>query len=174
MSLSLPRQFLLLCLFRIGPQDLPAGGWPVLVAALGYLLVSVLGFGPALGHGDVAVEAMTDILVLAAYIGALLRLRGHPERYFQTLTAAYGLNFMLGLLAWPIIATEPGLLGEVNPDTFQASLPDYLLLGLLFWNLMVLGHVLRHALQLQLWQGFLAALAYLILSVLALDWLDVA
>jgi hypothetical protein len=148
--------FLQVCLLRSGPQDLPSSGF-LLLAAL--VLHALSGVGLALAYQSVAAAlgvGITDTVLLAVMTGSLLYLQRHPERVGQTLTALAGTGFLLGVLAlvptwWWTLARAAG--GDV-------SVPALLLLGLIVWSILVMGHILRHALSAPLPVGLVAAVAF--------------
>jgi fumarate reductase subunit D len=93
--------------------------------------------------------------------GSLLYLQRHPERISQTLTALAGTGFLLGLFAlaptwWWTVARAAGE---------DVSIPTLLLLSLIVWSLLVMAHILRHALSAPLPIGLVAAVAFYGLAV---------
>lgn len=144
-----------LCRLRLGPQDLPVS--PVLLRA-SLLAYGVCGFVSALiGLSPVWALAGTllDVALLALLTGVALGLRRRPERYTQTLTALAGSGTVLGLISLPIV-TALGL----APDGPLQLLLSNLWLLLLVWNLVVIGHIARHALDLGMPAGLGVALVY--------------
>ncbi len=170
--MSLIRLFFQLLFLRAGPEDMPAGQQPLLIAVGFYLVVGVLldlavtsegGLGHGLGAGLMLLAA--DALVLVGYSAGLAALRGHRARTPQMLTALFGATAMLGLVAWPLVVMQPtGLEGE-NVDG-QVGLWSVLMIALFAWNLVVLGQIYRRTLDFGAAIGVLTALGYFILSSL--------
>jgi len=165
MPLSLLRQFFFLILFRIGPQDLPASHAALYVAAGLYALVSFL----IVSSVDVGIETgahpLTEVLIelglLTAFIALWVWIREVPNRFTQTVTAAFGVNAMINLVAWPLLVASPPV-EEVG--SVQAGPLEFLILAVMMWNLMALGHVFRHAFNVPLPIGFLLAFVYFVLA----------
>lgn len=168
-ALSLIRLFFQLLFLRAGPEDMPAGQPPLLIAAGFYFAVGVLldiavtgeGQGGGLGGGLLLLAA--DAAVLAGYSAGLAMLRGHRARIPQMLTALFGATAMLGLVAWPLVGMQPTGAEAADIDR-QLGLWSALMIALFAWNLVVLGHIYRRTLELGAAIGVLAALGYFILS----------
>mgnify|MGYP006293572369 FL=1 len=166
--MSLIRLFFQLLFLRAGPEDMPAGQQPLLVALALYLVVGILldiavtGEGQAgLGGGLLLLAA--DVLVLAGYSAGLAVLRGHRPRIPQMLTALLGATAMLGLVAWPLVVMQPAS-GEVGDGAIGWW--SVAMIALFAWNLVVLGQIYRRTLEFGAALGVLAALGYFVLSSL--------
>jgi hypothetical protein len=158
--------FLDICLFRKGPQDIPASAVLMKLCLLAYgasgFLVLLLG-APA----PVALlQILLDLLLLAGLLYWILLLSRHPGRFEQTLTALTGAGALIALLALPlmhwIVRQGPG--GD-------AVLPSLFMLGLMFWSIAIIAHILRHALETTIWTGASYALGYTLLSWTLAGWL---
>ncbi|HEB98910.1 MAG TPA: hypothetical protein ENJ05_05340 [Thiotrichales bacterium] len=153
-----------LCLLRLGPQDLPASSFLLGMATLFYVAVGVLNalayfpFWRALG------VSLFDTLMLAAFLQLGLRSVGHPARFTQSFTALALAWGVIGLFAVPLgyafVAADNG-----GPSAF---LMLFLMLTLV-WSLAVMGHVLRHALDVSRGLGVAFAVAYFFLSQLLME-----
>lgn len=170
--MSLIRLFFQLLFLRAGPEDMPAGQQPLLIAVGFYLVVGVLldlavtsdgGLGDGLGAGLMLLAA--DALVLVGYSAGLALLRNHRARIPQMLTALFGATAMLGLVAWPLVAMQPTGAESADIDT-QLGLWSMLMIALFAWNLVVLGQIYRRTLDFGAAIGVLTALGYFILSSL--------
>ena len=123
------------------PQDLPASR--AVVAALA--LVSVLtGYLVDRAHDDETLRlffALTQTLLLGAWVWLALYVRGYPDRWYQTMSALYGSALFLNLVTWPLFswleATQSG-----------TPLPLFFALVMTLWFLAIMTLVLRHALVL--------------------------
>lgn len=164
---------------RVGPQDMPPGWRPVLIALGVFLLVGILvaqagdngnggeGGGASGAQGQAGalgsvVLILLDAAVLAVYTQLWVWGRRKAARLPQALTALFGVRAVLGLLTWPLVALMPASAG-----VHAASGPtgwDWLLLGLFFWNLFALGQIYRHTLAVGPGTGMLVSLGYFIAS----------
>jgi hypothetical protein len=152
--------FVQLCLLRRAPQDLPGSS-----ALLGLILVVDLvvaflvgltaGLTPPVALGQGVVDALFTLVLL--YLA--LRLLDRGPRFLQLATALLGTGSLLGLLALAPLGLLAGV--EAGGEASLAGLP---LLFLLFWGLLVSGHILRHGFDLRLGQGVLIAVAYNLLG----------
>jgi hypothetical protein len=158
---QLVRLFAAICLLRAAPQDLPASR-VLLGCTLGvYLLFTWLLAIPAYGAARAIQVALLDSALLVAFIQALLYLLSRGARVLQTLTAMAGSGSLLGLLALPLV-----LWGQPSQaDEPVSGLLLYAWMLLLGWNLLVTGHILRHALSTSLGIGAGVALLYALFSM---------
>ena len=145
-----------LCLLRIGPQHMPASAvlFALLLASnliLGSLLAVVAGIDASLG----LLESLFEIGLMLAALYLALKLTHKLGRFSQTAIAVMLYELLLTLLALPLLSwyqrtasTESGLL----------------MLVLIFWSIVVLGHILRHAFEVDLNLGIGAAVLYTLVS----------
>ena len=162
---ALVRPFIDICLLRLRPQDLPASPVLLWLTLAAHTVTGVLAstqffvFGKALLAG-IAGTALLSLLPVTA-----LWLKGRAERIPQTLAALAGSLALLDLVALPLTAwsqtAQAG--GGVNP------LAGIALLALLAWNLGVVGHVMRHALDIAYFLGVVIALAFYLVFIDLMD-----
>jgi len=147
---------------RLGPQDLPTSSMWTLLAALAYLMS-----GGALLHwrevheGIVAMLAV-DMLLLLAFIVILLRFVGRPERISQTLQAIFLAAALLHMLAIPF---APVLANPPEEPTVWLHLALIMTLAIVFWSIVLVAHVLRHALDWAFSQALILSVGYTLLNV---------
>jgi len=158
---QLLRLFAAICLLRAAPQDLPASRVLLGIALGCYLFIAGLLAIPAYGAWTALGFASLDTFLLVVFVMALLYLLRRPGRIIQTLTALAGCGFLLGVPAVPLV-----FWGQPSQSADQVSsllLAAWLLL--LLWNLVVAGHILRHALSARLGTGIGVALLYALASM---------
>lgn len=161
------RIFADICLLRAAPQDLPASRVLLGLSLGAYLLLAWLLAVPVYGTGRAVWLAVLDTTLLVAFVMLLLNLLRHPARVLQTLTALAGSGCLLGLIALPLVyGGQPEQAGEQ-----VGGLLLYAWMILLIWNLLVAGHILRHALSTSLGVGIGLSLLYAMLSMQLIDWL---
>jgi hypothetical protein len=157
------QRFFEICLLRAGPQDLPVSRFLLWVSLLAYAAV---GMVMSLQNLDVARAILLvaiDTALLATLLFALLWSRALLERYLQTLTALLGTGAILQLAALPILSWQQEGLGDETVTT-ALMIASLLLWIWLLWNMLVVGHILRHTLSTRLPIGVLLGLAYLFIS----------
>ena len=147
-----------ICLLKRAPQDVPAST-TLLWLTLG--VYSVIGFGVSLiTLGGVAafISSVVDMGLLAGLTFLVLWSRELTPRYVQTTTALAGTGAIMTALALPLLVMQAGL-GQ------SAMLPSVFVLVLMVWNLNIMGHILRNALDAKQWVGLLLAVMYLYVSI---------
>lgn len=155
--LSLIRFFWEMFLLRRKPQDLPAS---VALLVLLALLNIATGLGNNLslfGSFSAALGAnLVDLLLTGGVLFVLLRTRNHAERWLQTTTAFFGIGTLSSGL----------MLAYRAPVELLGLEPMGVLLSfaLVVWAHVVLGHILRHALQIPWGAGIVLVFAYTMLA----------
>ena len=168
--MPLIKLFLDICRFRLGPQDVPRSGFLLgLVLALNALASLLLGL-LEVDMATAGLQTLVALALLTAFIFASLRLSRHPGRFQQTLTAALGCDALIRTsldadvvplitaLALPLLAA-----GLLLPSV-QVTV-SLMLLATMLWEIAVIGHILRHALDLPYLAGLVASLVYTMLSL---------
>lgn len=160
-------------LLRRGPQDIPGdwgllGGLAVVYCSLTFVQVRIVVEAmPAF------VQAVLAAILLAVFVNTILRWRGVPERFVQTLSALFAVGAVLTLLMMgPTAALAPFLesLAEAEDPANVTQPPGVVLLAysaIGIWGLVVFGHIYRHALGVNLWLGVATAVAFEVLLFLA-------
>lgn len=151
-----------ICLLRAGPQDLPAAPRFLALVLAGYFLVDVLISRLSFPLGAAFAVSLLDMLLLAAFAQIVLRIASKPERFNQTLAALAGSGQLLGLLALPLIHGLAAAQASGEPAAGLA----FGWLAVLIWSLLVIGHILRHALNVSLMTGVGVGVLYSLLSVM--------
>ncbi|MDS4068526.1 MAG: hypothetical protein RKO24_02785 [Candidatus Competibacter sp.] len=158
--------FLDICLFRKGPQDVPAS-MPLLKACLlayglSGLLVLLIGTPIPVA----LLQILLDMVLLGGLLYLALILHRHPKRFEQTLSALTGTGTLMGLLTLPLVSwiSRQGAGGDTE-------LPSVLMLALIAWSIAIMAHILRHAFNAPIWVGALYALGYTFLSWMLTGWI---
>jgi len=157
------RRFFDICLFRAAPQDLPGSTFLMSIMIVAYIfsgLLVISGVQP----WPTAIKLVTiDTLLLAGLLYLLLWGMGLGNRFCQTYTAILGAGVILQLASWPILAWQGHNITQ--PEISNSLLISSLLLWTwLLWNVLVIGHILKHALSSKLPYGIFLAMFYLFLS----------
>ena len=155
---ALIRFFWQLCLLRRGPQDLPASPPLLGLMAVTNGLVGVLGSLDYFGTpGRAMAASLLDTLLVAGLVYATLGFAGHRPRFVQTLTAVYGVGVLFGA----VMLVAQSLVGALGALPLVALI-NLIVLG---WLHLALGHVLRHALEMDLWAGIAIAVGYTVIGL---------
>lgn len=165
---SILMSFVNLCRLRAAPQELPYSTWLMGAALFCYFLI---GLGIALAEqtfGPALLTSCVDVGLLVGLARLALWITNHGARTVQTVTALAGTGTLFELMAWPLIAALQAV-AEGTPSTLS-----FLLLVLIVWNIVVIGHILRHALDITLWIASGIALLYVYTSMRVMSALYIA
>lgn len=160
--MKLVRPFIDLCLFKASPADVPVSSWLLRLTLIAYFAIDV-----AIGLVDSSrltsvVSALADTGVMIAFLWLLLYFRGKLNRYQQSLTALAGAGCCLGLIGIPVML----LLNQVAVEKQMTSYVILLVIGLMFWSLMVIAHIFRQSLDIKPGTAAGLTIAYTILSLI--------
>lgn len=155
-ALTLFETFLRLCRLKMAPQDLPASLLLQRLSVVSYGTVSLVSGLFSLSLQRAMLGAVLDVVLLMGFTAVALKLRHHANRYTQTVTALAGAGTVIGLLALPVMAA----LSFGQPAGPLHLLLSNLWLLMLLWNMLVIGHIARHALSLTLPGGLGVAFLY--------------
>lgn len=145
-----------LCLLRLGPQQLPASPALLLVSLLLNLLVGVLMvMAVNLGVMEAVAESLFEIILMLGALYLALKSYNKLARFNQTASALMLSGLLLGLLSLPLVTWN---------HRSQSAESGLLLLLLIFWSILVLGHILRHAFSIPLNLGIAVGVAYTLFS----------
>lgn len=153
---------------RAAPQDLPCSRFLMMLCLGSYLLaglaISLLDqtFGLALLSAGIDTVLFIGLAVLALWI------RGYKGRTLQTVTAFTATGTLFELIGWPLVV----YLQQTSAD--DPSSLSLLLLVLIVWNIVVIGHILRHAVDVPMWIGTGVALLYIYTSIRVMIALQIA
>jgi hypothetical protein len=151
--------FVDLCLLRAAPQELPASSAVFQLALVANVLVGLLLIaGARMGPLLSLMESLLEVGLMLAVLRAGLYWRRLLPRFQQTATAIMGSSALLGLVALPMLSLTNS--GDGDAATFSGLL----LVLLLLWSVVVLGHIVRHAFNLALGQGILVGVLYTLAS----------
>ena len=163
-------------LLRRGPQDLPYSTQLLIALAAAYIVVQsfaqTIPTPVSLGQSLAATALATGLIVSALRLA--LRMRQLGNRFVQSAAALLGANLIFALINLPLTIAfgrypidDAGRIDTTQITSTQLMLtPVVLVLGI--WQLVVVGSVLRHSLNLSLGAGialifgWLAALSLLL------------
>ena len=159
------RQFFQVCLLQRKPQDLPASCALLILCVVFYTAVNVL----LSLHKITVVKALQasfleSVLIVIITI-AILRFSRRQERWLQTLTALVGTGCIMSLMALPIFYVST----LSSPDAQLRVIIFLLYMGLLVWNIIVMAHILRYALDTSFVFGVIFALTYIFITSILIN-----
>ena len=143
-----------ICLLRLAPQELPHSNFLMIYTVFAYVLVSVVVALLSLEVTPAILSAFVDVGLVASTTRLILWARGVDVRFVQTLTALMATGAILGIIALPL------LWWQVQLESMAVAMPGLLIITIWFWNLAIVGHILRHALSVHYSVGVMIALLY--------------
>ena len=149
-----------LCTLKTAPQDLPASSFLLGLVLPVYFATSLVVAMLQWPVSTAILAALLDTALLTMLTRLLLWVRLLSGRFLQTLTALAGSGALLAVLAVPLVLWQQQAGAAADGI---AALPSVLLLLWTGWNVVVVGHILRHALStlLALGIGLAAVYAYI-------------
>ncbi|MGH8278503.1 MAG: hypothetical protein ACRETQ_02935 [Gammaproteobacteria bacterium] len=139
----------------------PRSGALLILVLAAYVLVDAGDFfAQGLRGWIVLPQLALDVSVQVVFFALVLAVWQKFERYNQTLLALFGSQVLIMLVDIPLslIAT----LLPASPGTDLASAAQY---GILAWSVLVIGYVLKHALDTWLTLGIVLAGTYTLINL---------
>lgn len=151
------RPFFGICTLRTRPQDLPAAQALFIPAAAIYAISNAVLAATWMKPAGAMLSGALETVLMLLILHILLAVRRVPGRWIQTGSAISGTGVLFNLFGLPLflLMTRAGASGPWPLAAYLA------VLGLLAWNVAVLGHILRHALSIPMLAGVLLAIGYL-------------
>jgi hypothetical protein len=149
----------------MAPQDLPASRTLLLLTVMSYGLVNSVLYIAEMPVLKAILAAATELGLMALLSYVLLWIRLLSNRWLQTLTALMGTGAVLAVLVLPFWFWQAGV-----SQSAVAVIPALVILGFMVWNLIVVAHILRHALTIPFVLGgtFSAVYMYIAWRVMSL------
>ena len=140
------RLFFDLCFFRQSAENIPRSDTLLLLTATAAIVSGALNAMPEEGVMRAVLLATAEVVLFAGGIWISLIIRGHRERWTQTMTGIYGTTTLLQILTLPLFGWHMQL---ASPDTFglTLTLPLMAIAGIAIWSLAVMTSILRQAMQ---------------------------
>lgn len=153
---SLFQRFIQIAFFRAGPQDLPWGNQPAVVASLAAFVVYLLSGIGTQAVGPAIAQFGIDLILTALFIYGGLLFQKRTPRFTQSFAALMGASAVINMAAVPIWLTMS--------DQISGAGSIFLLL-LLGWSMAVCAHVFRLTFELSTVSSTIVAVCYLVTSM---------
>lgn len=140
-----------ICLFKKGPQSLPASVWLLRLLLIADAGISFLMINIRTGLVVSLLQAAASALLIIGFSWLMLFAAGKRERFNQTTCALLGTDALISFFALPGMASM--MIGA------GALLAFIVTIALMIWHWAVTGHIIRNALG-QTWT-FSLGLAFL-------------
>ncbi len=158
---GLPGTLLQIALLRKDPSGLPSSAASILVFMLAYALADaavarVAGFGSALPR------TLLELAIMLPFFWLLHAITQRRHRFVQTLNAALGVYVLLA----PVIALLLYLLRLTDrPGQPVGVVVNAAFTLFVIWYLLIIGHILRSALDTGLVTGFAIAVTWALATI---------
>ena len=150
-------------LLRANPQDLPYSPLMAVLCICGFSLVSFLtASAQAMNHGKAMFAAGVDTLIIVGFGLAVLWIKDLPRRRVQTLSALAGTGVILKTLLLPMKAY---LVQLGQTASAMGNLIALFIILISVWEIVIIGHIVRHSLDISLPFGAGIAVLYAIFSI---------
>ena len=159
--MTLVRPFISISLLRAGPQMLPKSGLLLGLVMLIFAVISAIAYGMRYDLQVVSAAVVVELAMLSTFVAAVLTLYGRSERIVQTLTALVGCGAMIGLVMLPLQVLF--IQAELNQQ--QGAQHVLIVLLFLIWEVLIRGHIFRHALDRGLTFGLMLSITYFWLAL---------
>lgn len=154
--MALIELFLGICLLQKGPQDIPYSRFLCWFIFAIYLIVNCAVLALQSDMLILIAQLTVQLVYTVAFFWICLWISNQRLRFPQSMTAVFGTDAFISLVALP-------LLGWITAEPQSPSI-YMILFGLMVWQIVVTGHILRNALSARFSFGFGLALLYFYLS----------
>lgn len=152
--------------FRRGPEDLPASSFLFMSSLLAYAVGSVL---TSMVHTEEAtlifLQVLVDISLMLFWFASLLIICHRRTRVQQTMTALFGTGALLYFVAFLMMSWFQS---QIDGST-GAQPPNFPLIAIWMWSVVVAGHIVHRALEIPLIAGTSISFVYSIASMVAFN-----
>lgn len=149
------------CRLHCGPQVFPRSWTLFWVMLIAYAVVDLgLFLAEGLRGWTLLPQLVLDVALLVGFFALVLAVWQKLERLNQTLIA------LLGSLALIELADVPlSVIATLRPSSIYTDAAGVAQYGILAWSLLVIGYVMRHALNTRLTLGIVLAGSYTLINL---------
>lgn len=153
--------FFNMCRLNKRPQDLPASTNLLTICVVVYAFLSILLtslFQPA---EKAVLTGVIEIFLIMIFTLSLLQATGKTTRWTQTVTALFGTSIIINFITLPVyLLIDPTAINQLEANTGQ-SMALLILAALGCWNIVIMSHILKHALEVNFAIALFLAIVYI-------------
>jgi predicted neutral ceramidase superfamily lipid hydrolase len=164
---TLLKAFFDICLLRKGPQDLPKSSLLLSLCLILYTVLDVLLTVQTRPFTDALLVSLVDVGFLLVVTFLILSQHKHLDRMLQTMSALFGTGLILGIFIFPLV--YGGVQNQY--ESWLQQIIVLLFLIMVIWNVVVLAHIVRHAISTSMGIGIMIAILYIWMSSLLITML---
>lgn len=137
-----------ICRFKKRPQDIPASKNLLMLCILIYGLLSIFIAGLYQETEQAILGSFIELGLLLLFSWAMLKTSGKAVRWLQTVTAMIGTNLIINIIALPAhVFVSFDDVSELVIDNSAQSFGLLMLAALACWNIVIMSHILKNALE---------------------------
>lgn len=150
-----------ICCLKMKPQDISASKNLLIICLLVYGFISVQLALLSQPFDKAVMAGAIEVVFIMIFCFAVLQIGGKSSRWVQTVTALAGTGIIISIIALPLY-----LFIGTNSETVATSdglrvLGLLLLATLACWNIIIMGHIFRYALEINMFSSVVLAIAYI-------------
>jgi len=146
-----------------GPQDLPGNSSLLTRLLILYLVTGMLVLLPDSEDLFTAVALMLmDLILLVGFLKFCLYTRNTSARFLQTFIACLGVGIVFQVIALPLVVV---LNAAAESNQANNAIGGLFYLLLVSWQVTVMAHILRHAMNMMLSLTLMLSFSYMLLII---------
>lgn len=142
------------------PQDIPESRNLLALSAVVYALLSILLASFSQPLESAILVSIIELFLIMIFTLAILQAGGKSTRWVQTITALVGTGIIISIIAFPVYM----MIGVDELNEFELTAIQniglLLLAALSCWNIAIMAHILRHALEINFAIALFLAIIY--------------
>jgi len=144
------------------PQDIPASKNLLTICILVYSLLSIFIANLYQETEQAILGSIVELGLLLLFSWAILQASGKTVRWIQTVTALIGTNMVINIIALPayVLISFNGV-NELAEGSSTHSLGLLVLAILACWNIAIMSHIVKHALETHFAIALFVVLSYI-------------
>lgn len=150
-------------MLRLGPQVIPRSRELFLVVFTVYYLCNLVVASFSIPSLSTAfMTALLDVVFLLGMIYLLLKIVNYPGRWLQTVTACSGTGIIINLCAILLLLFSQ----HASANSSLEAVLSLLFLLLVGWSIIIMAHILRHAMEVSMGIGIIISVGMVWLSAM--------
>ena len=150
-----------ICLLRAAPQDIPASSALLLIALAVFFVMSFLVALTKLSFSQSLGAATADMVLLLFISYVMMWVKVTMNRWCQMATSMAATTALLGVIALPLAVMQVSL----DPEGMLVSFVMLFLLAVMIWNLVIVAHIFKHAVDANIYFAVILAGVYMYISL---------
>jgi len=149
-----------ICLFKKGPQDMPASYLLMKLLIVAYIGTSVLILALSVDLLNAVLQALTEVSLMLGLSWLILFFSSRSARFLQATNALIATDTLISLFALPAMAT---LVSQ------QSGLAFFSMIALMLWHGGICAHIFSHTLEKSFSFSLGIAVLYILTSYTVID-----